>query len=199
MTTQSSGISSRLPRVSYIKAIDVWMTCCLVFVFGALIEYSIVNVLARKEELVVNVKKDDEEEEDEVEQVIKEADMWAMKPTDVENSQAENAAVGSDSEVHCLTIDVSSVSVQVRRGLHYFPCQVKMFQPSQFCCHALKKVYRDYKYFVFDCTAHNAKPKQNASKWSHSSPKILLLKHVKVDTYYDDINYLLNTVTSILK
>ena len=49
MTTQSSGISARLPRVSYVKAIDVWMTTCLAFVFGALIEYSIVNVLARKE------------------------------------------------------------------------------------------------------------------------------------------------------
>ncbi len=49
MTTQSSAISQRLPRVSYIKAIDIWMTACLVFVFGALIEYAFVNVLARKE------------------------------------------------------------------------------------------------------------------------------------------------------
>ncbi len=46
MTTQSSGISASL---SYVKAIDVWMTTCLAFVFGALIEYSIVNVLARKQ------------------------------------------------------------------------------------------------------------------------------------------------------
>ena len=48
MTTQSSAISARLPRVSYIKAIDVWMAVCLVFVFSALIEYSAVNVLYRK-------------------------------------------------------------------------------------------------------------------------------------------------------
>ena len=47
MTTQSTGTSQRLPRVSYIKAIDVWMSVCLAFVFGALIEYSVVNVLAR--------------------------------------------------------------------------------------------------------------------------------------------------------
>uniref|UniRef100_A0A1I8IZC4 Glycine receptor subunit alphaZ1 n=3 Tax=Macrostomum lignano TaxID=282301 RepID=A0A1I8IZC4_9PLAT len=48
MTTQSSGALGQLPRVSYIKAIDVWMSTCLVFVFGALIEYAIANVLARR-------------------------------------------------------------------------------------------------------------------------------------------------------
>jgi len=34
-----------------VQAIDVWMATCLVFVFGAFIEYSIVNVLARREKL----------------------------------------------------------------------------------------------------------------------------------------------------
>ena len=48
MTTQSSGISQRLPKVSYIKAIDVWMSTCMFFVFAALIEYSVVNVFGRK-------------------------------------------------------------------------------------------------------------------------------------------------------
>ena len=48
MTTMSTGISSHLPRVAYVMAIDVWMTTCLAFVFGALVEFSIVNVLARK-------------------------------------------------------------------------------------------------------------------------------------------------------
>ena len=57
-------------RVSYIKAIDVWMFTSMVFVFGALIEYSIVNVLARshKAKLVLLRKKygvkDDIDEED---------------------------------------------------------------------------------------------------------------------------------------
>jgi len=74
-TTMSGGARASLPRVSYIKAIDVWMIVCLsvvhpssmssgvhvlpgflfrmivclVFVFSSLIEYAIVNVLARRQ------------------------------------------------------------------------------------------------------------------------------------------------------
>jgi len=48
MTTMSGGARATLPRVSYIKAIDVWMIVSLVFVFASLIEYAIVNVIARR-------------------------------------------------------------------------------------------------------------------------------------------------------
>lgn len=48
MTTQSSGARADLPRVSYVKAIDVWMATCLTFVVAALIEFAFVNVLSRK-------------------------------------------------------------------------------------------------------------------------------------------------------
>ena len=48
ITTMASGTAARLPKVSYIKALDAWMVACLIFVFGALIEYSAVNVLSRR-------------------------------------------------------------------------------------------------------------------------------------------------------
>lgn len=49
MTTQKSSAGVSLPRVSYVKAIDVWMAICMIFVFSALLEFALVNVLSRRE------------------------------------------------------------------------------------------------------------------------------------------------------
>ena len=49
LTMQSSGARDQLPRVSYVKAIDIWMSTCLVFAFASLIEFAVVNVWSRRD------------------------------------------------------------------------------------------------------------------------------------------------------
>ncbi|XP_072040422.1 gamma-aminobutyric acid receptor subunit beta-2-like isoform X2 [Amphiura filiformis] len=45
MTTISTSLRADLPRISYIKAIDIYVITCFGFVFAALIEYAIANFI----------------------------------------------------------------------------------------------------------------------------------------------------------
>ncbi|XP_048450928.1 glycine receptor subunit alpha-3 [Rhincodon typus] len=57
MTTQSSGSRASLPKVSYVKAIDIWMAVCLLFVFSALLEYAAVNFVSRQHKELLRLRK----------------------------------------------------------------------------------------------------------------------------------------------
>lgn len=57
MATQISGINASLPPVSYTKAIDVWTGVCLTFVFGALLEFALVNYASRSDSRRQNMQK----------------------------------------------------------------------------------------------------------------------------------------------
>ena len=50
LSTQHAQSQKSLPPVSYIKAIDIFMNSCTVFVFASLMEYALVNILMAADE-----------------------------------------------------------------------------------------------------------------------------------------------------
>lgn len=49
MVTASRTAREKLPPVSYIHALDIWITVCIFFVFGVIIEYTAVNYIFFRE------------------------------------------------------------------------------------------------------------------------------------------------------
>ena len=56
MSSQGSASSLNAPKVSYVKAVDAWTLFQIIFVFAAMVEFSVVNVLARKKKDMMDVR-----------------------------------------------------------------------------------------------------------------------------------------------
>lgn len=47
LSSESMSLASELPKVSYVKAIDIWLIACLLFGFSSLVEYAVVQVSSK--------------------------------------------------------------------------------------------------------------------------------------------------------
>ncbi|KAK7065933.1 Glycine receptor subunit alpha-3 [Halocaridina rubra] len=109
LTTLASGIRQSLPPVSYVKAIDVWVGMCMIMVFGALLEFTVVNWMANKKivnpnrtfriprllagsdaeqvgRILARMEVEEEEEEKEEEVVGEKSEKQAMKEEEKEEA-----------------------------------------------------------------------------------------------------------------
>ncbi|CAH1256232.1 GABRB3 [Branchiostoma lanceolatum] len=60
MTTLITGARQALPKISYIKAIDVYLVICFLFSFAALLEYAVVNFQSSRIAAAIKREKDRE-------------------------------------------------------------------------------------------------------------------------------------------
>ncbi|KAJ8335634.1 hypothetical protein SKAU_G00389760 [Synaphobranchus kaupii] len=45
LSSECMSLAAELPKVSYVKAIDIWLIACLLYGFGSLVEYAVVQVM----------------------------------------------------------------------------------------------------------------------------------------------------------
>ncbi|XP_078117534.1 glycine receptor, alpha 4a [Sander vitreus] len=114
MTTQSSGSRASLPKVSYVKAIDIWMAVCLLFVFAALLEYAAVNFVSRQHKEFIRLRKKQRQQRIGI----------ASQPGSVESLRKENDIPGNNSTYRNLNQQCSACAreeelVRESRGFYF--------------------------------------------------------------------------------
>ncbi|XP_031718557.1 glycine receptor, alpha 4a isoform X2 [Anarrhichthys ocellatus] len=114
MTTQSSGSRASLPKVSYVKAIDIWMAVCLLFVFAALLEYAAVNFVSRQHKEFIRLRKRQRQQ-----RIV-----FAIQPGSVESLRKVNDIPGNNSTYrnlsqHCSACAREDEMVRDSRGFYF--------------------------------------------------------------------------------
>ncbi|KAA8594439.1 hypothetical protein FQN60_011574 [Etheostoma spectabile] len=56
LSSESMLLATELPKVSYVKAIDIWLITCLLYGFSSLVEYAVVQVMLNSPRLIEEEK-----------------------------------------------------------------------------------------------------------------------------------------------
>ncbi|KAG7164559.1 Glutamate-gated chloride channel-like 14, partial [Homarus americanus] len=119
MSTQTSSINSTLPPVSYTKAIDVWTGVCLTFVFGALLEFALVNYASRSDKHREKMKEKLEEQK---------------KQWEADHAAALQIAMQEQTEDGHTFAMRPLVSRNGGMGAENVTCEIHLQAPRQNCC-----------------------------------------------------------------
>ena len=49
----NKNLNDQISRVAYIKFVDVWFLVCTIFIFASLLEFALVNYIARSKDKVI--------------------------------------------------------------------------------------------------------------------------------------------------
>ena len=58
MVTLMGSVNSSLPKISYMKALDIYLAVCFFMVFGALLEYATVSYVGKR--IKINIRRHEE-------------------------------------------------------------------------------------------------------------------------------------------
>ncbi len=48
LTAMFGAVRQNVPKVSYVTLLDVWMVVCIVFIFGCIVEFTVVSTLLKR-------------------------------------------------------------------------------------------------------------------------------------------------------
>nr|XP_024214696.1 gamma-aminobutyric acid receptor subunit beta-like isoform X2 [Halyomorpha halys] len=126
MTTISTGVRSSLPRISYVKAIDIYLVMCFVFVFAALLEYAAVNYTYWGARAKKKTKKKQESED-----VARKASLCAGKSSSTVSDGFAGSSGGAADEIIELQ-DVRLSPIPSIRNRHGGSTRSGLEDPSKF-------------------------------------------------------------------
>ncbi|XP_019633826.1 PREDICTED: gamma-aminobutyric acid receptor subunit beta-3-like [Branchiostoma belcheri] len=124
MTTLTSAARSSLPKISYIKAIDVYMVMCFLFVFAALLEYAAVNFQSNQRARRERKKLRKQATEDKDKEVVNRDGNAGAANDSLRNSPSTNACTkrvsiattsSSQNDENCK--EVGGVGIELRAGV----------------------------------------------------------------------------------